>query len=62
MHNYFPMGKYCYKHLPMGVTNSPDISKQKMNDLFQVFEFIYAYIQPFYSEKFGFVDHTNLGN
>ena len=28
----------------MGVGNSPDILQQKMNDLFQVFEFICVYI------------------
>ena len=39
-----PWGKYCYKRLPMGVVNSPDIFQQKMNDLFHGFEFIRAYI------------------
>ena len=33
------MGKYCYKRLQMGVANSPDIFKQKMNDLFRGFKF-----------------------
>ena len=28
----------------MGVANSPEILQQKMNDLFQGFEFIRAYI------------------
>ena len=37
-------GKYCYKCLPMGVVDSIDIFKQKMNDLFHGFEFIRAYI------------------
>ena len=37
-------GGYCYKHLPMGVANSPDIFQQKMNDLFHGLEFIRAYI------------------
>ena len=32
-----PWGKYCYKRLPMGVSNSPDIFQQKMNNLFRVF-------------------------
>ena len=36
--------KYCYKNLPMGVANSPEIFKQKMNDIFHGFEFICAYI------------------
>ena len=44
MYNYSPLGKYRYKRLPMGVANSPDIFQQKMNDLFQVFEFIRSYI------------------
>ena len=39
-----PQGKYRYKFLPMGVTNSPDIFQQKMNDLFHGFEFICVYI------------------
>ena len=25
----FPWGKYCYKPLPMGVENSPEISNRK---------------------------------
>ena len=32
-----PWGKYRYKRLPMGVANSPDIFKQKMNYLFRGF-------------------------
>ena len=39
-----PWGKYRYKRLPMVVSNSPDIFQQKINDLFQGFEFIRAYI------------------
>ena len=39
-----PWGKYCYKHVPMGVRNSSYIFQQKMNNLFHGFEFIYAYI------------------
>ena len=38
------MGKYCYKRLPIGVSNSPDISQQNMNDLFHGIEFIRVYI------------------
>ena len=37
-------GKYCYKRLPMGVANLPDIFQQEMNDLVHGFEFIRAYI------------------
>ena len=32
-----PWGKYRYKHLPMGVTNSQDMFQHKMNDLFHGF-------------------------
>ena len=42
--NILPWGKYCYKRLPMGVSNSPDILQQKMNYLFQGFEFTHEYI------------------
>ena len=37
-------GKYRYKCLPMGVSNSPETFQQKMKDLFQGFEFIRTYI------------------
>ena len=37
-----PWGKYRCKLLPMGISNSPDIIQQKMNDLFHIFEFIHA--------------------
>ena len=37
-------GKYCYKNLPMRVTNSQYIFQPKMNDLFHGFKFIRAYI------------------
>ena len=39
-----PWGKYQYKCLPMGVSKSPDISQEKMNEMFCGFEFIRAYI------------------
>ena len=35
-----PWGKYRYKHLPMGVSNSPDIFQDKMSKMFRGFEFI----------------------
>ena len=44
MYNYSPVGKYHYKRLTMGVRNSLEISQQKMNDLFQGFKFIRAYM------------------
>ena len=39
-----PWEKCCYKNLPIGVANSPDILQQKMNDLYHGFGFICAYI------------------
>ena len=39
-----PWVKYRYKHLPTGVSNSPDIFQDKMNEMFHGFEFIQAYI------------------
>ena len=45
-------GRYCYKRLPMGFTNYPDIFQQKMNGLFHGFKFIRAYIyDPFILTK-----------
>ena len=38
-------GEYCYKLLQMRVSNSPEIFQQKVNELFQVFEFICVYIE-----------------
>ena len=38
------MWKSSVKHLPMGVSNSPDLFNQKMNETFRGFEFIWAYI------------------
>ena len=37
-------GKYRYKRLTMGVSNSPDMFQEKMNKMFRGFEFIRAYI------------------
>ena len=39
-----PWGKYWYKRLTMGVSNSPDIFQDKMNKIFRGFKFIQAYI------------------
>ena len=39
-----PWIKYCYKYLPMGIANYPDISQQKINNLFHEFRFIHACI------------------
>ena len=32
-----PWVKYCYKHLQIGLPNSPDIFQQEMNNLFHGF-------------------------
>ena len=32
-----PWGKYCYKRLLMGISNSPETFQQKMNDLIHGF-------------------------
>ena len=40
-----PWQKYGYKCLPIGVSNSPDIFKEKMNEMFCGCEFIQAYIE-----------------
>ena len=39
-----PWGKYRYKCLPIGVSNSPDIFQEKMSKIFRGFEFIRSYI------------------
>ena len=40
----FLWGGYCYKGLPMGITNYPDILLQKIIYLFHGIEFIREYI------------------
>ena len=44
MYVILPWVKYHYKRLQIGVSNSPEILQQKMNNVFQGFEFIPAYI------------------
>ena len=39
-----PWGKYRYKHLSIGLINSPDIFQQELDNSFQGFEFIHVYI------------------
>ena len=39
-----PWGKYWYKRLTIGVSNSLDIFQEKMNEMFRGFELILAYI------------------
>ena len=40
----FPLGKYSYLRLPMGITCSPDIFQAKMSELMVALEFVQAYI------------------
>ena len=55
----FPWWKYWYKRLPMGVTNSPEIFQQIMNDLFYGFEFIHEYIDELLIlTKVDWIDHV----
>ena len=35
-----PWVKYRYKHLPMGVSDPPDIFQEKTKEMFHGFEFI----------------------
>ena len=46
-----PWAKYRYKYQPMVVSNSQDIFQQKINYLFQGFEFIHAYIDELFDNK-----------
>ena len=39
-----PWWDYQYKHLPMGISNPPEIFQGNMNKIFNGFEFIWAYI------------------
>ena len=39
-----PWGKYEYKHLPMGLCNSPDILYECMFELFSNLEYVRVYI------------------
>ena len=39
-----PWGKYEYQKLPMGLSNSPDIFQEKMNEVFSGLEYVRAYI------------------
>ena len=44
MQSSSPLGKYCYKKITQGITNSPDVLQHNMNYLFCGFQFIHAYI------------------
>ncbi len=40
----FPLGKYPYKRLPMGIAGSPDIFKSKMSELMEDLDYVQAYL------------------
>ncbi len=40
----FPLGKYSYKRLPMGIAGSPDIFQGKMSKLMESLEFVRVYL------------------
>ena len=51
---------YCYKQLPMGITDFPENLQQKMNDLFRGFEFIRVYIDELLILTKGYcTDHVH---
>ena len=33
MYNYYPLGKYQYNCLPMGIARAPDVFQEKMSEL-----------------------------
>jgi hypothetical protein len=40
----FPLGKYSYKRLQMGIAGSPDIFQSKMSELIESLEYVRAYL------------------
>jgi hypothetical protein len=40
----FPLGKYSYKRLPMGIAGSPDIFQRTMSELMESLEYVRAYL------------------
>ncbi len=40
----FPLGKYSYKQLPLGIAGSPDIFQGKMLELMESLEYVRAYL------------------
>ena len=54
-----PWGKYCHKHLTIGVSNYPYIFQKKMNGLFHGFESIPTFIDDLLiSTNFYWTDHV----
>ena len=48
-----PQGNYCYKSLPIRVSNSLDSSQHKMKNFYQCFEFISACIENLFISTKG---------
>jgi hypothetical protein len=40
----FPLGKYSYKRLPVGIVGSPDTFQSKMSELMETLEYVQAYL------------------
>ena len=58
-----PWGKYEYQKLQMGLSNSPEIFQEKMNELFMGLEYVQAYIDDFLVISKGlFEDHLKKLN
>jgi len=54
------VGKVKYQHLPMGLSNSPDIFQEKMSELFASIEYVQAYIDDILClTTSSFDDHLN---
>ena len=53
-------GKFKHQKLPLRICNSPDISQEKMNELFNGLEYVRAYIGDLLIISNGnFEDHLN---
>ena len=39
-----PMGRYCYRRLPFGITSAPEIFMRKMNELLQGLDGTFTYM------------------
>ncbi len=54
----FPLGKYSYKRLPMGIAGSPDIFQWKMSELTETLEYVRAYLDDLICiSKLSLEDH-----
>ena len=59
MYDYYPVGKYHYKRLPMVVANSPDLFQKKITNLLHGFEFIHANVDDLLIwTKIDWTDHV----